>query len=52
MTIFLDKSRFMDNFKIVLELFRKCLDILLTVKWHTFACIFSPRLIPKLRTHL
>ena len=35
------KSRFMDFFKVVLELFRKCLGIVFGLKMPTFWSIFS-----------
>ena len=37
------KSRFLDFFKVVLELFRKCLGIVFDLKRPTFECIFSSK---------
>ena len=37
------KSRFLDFFKVVLKLFRKCLGIVFGIKRRTFACSFSSK---------
>ena len=35
------KSRFLDFFKVVLELFKKCLCIVFVLKRPTFGCIYT-----------
>ena len=37
------KSRILDFFEVVLELFRKCLGIVFDLKRPTFGCIFSSK---------
>ena len=37
------KSHFLDFFKVVLELFGKCLGIVFDLKRPTFGCIFSSK---------
>ena len=37
------KSRFLDFLKVVLEMFRRCLGIVFGLKSLTFSCIFSPK---------
>ena len=37
------KSHFLDFFKVVSELFRKCLGIVFDLKRPTFVCIFSSK---------
>ena len=37
------KSHFLAFFKVFLELFRKCLGIVLVLKRHTFGCIYTSK---------